>query len=337
MSSAGVDLVLSLLSDQEVLHQKLLAKLFKTTWLAQALGIWPDELPPTVRCEPAGKLFDLMLYDGVTKPMYVELKVDGFLTEGQEAGQRAFAKQHKVPRAYILLGPTYFCWRGRFGRLDYPATVIGPVQLADALNAELGRIGDEALHVVATSYLQSITERAEQCLRPHPTKRTAEWFKNDHRVFRFLDDIRAHWPPGAEVYEMPNRGGHDRILNPGCAEGDSRVLRTPTKATVYWEIVDYVVRFKVSVEAEEHRKAVRQKCRVALWRAAVDCNEIFSVRGRTGKSMTIGQLNVDVFAEVLNEKGQVEPKKARALFERCERLLDAMIKHLRAMSVVSAT
>lgn len=329
MNSAGVDLVLGLLSDQEVLHQKLLAKIFETTSLAQALGLWPDELPPSVDCEPAGKLFDLRLSGGVTKPMYVELKVNGFLSKDQEAEQRAFAKQYEVPRAYILLGPTYFCWRGMFDRLDYPAKVIGPVQLADALSAELGRIGEEALHVVATSYLQSITERAEHCLRPHPTARTGEWFKNDHRVFRFLDDIRAQWPPGAKVYEMPNRGGYDRILNPGSAGGDSRVLLTPTKTTVYWEIVEDVVRFKVKVDAEEHRKAVRQKCRFALWRAAVDRNETFFVCGRTGKNMTVGQLHLDVFAEVLNEKGQVDPKKAHALFERCQRLLDATIKHLR--------
>lgn len=313
------------------MHQKLLQELFRETNLALALDLWGDYEKLHVRCEPVEQLFDLALSGPGRKPMYIELKVEGPLSEKQEREQREYAKRAQVPRAYILLGPSYFCWRSQFPRINHPAIVIGPERMADALSAELLNIEDEALRVVAKSYLDCLKARISQYQRPHPLEQDHEWRKSDLRVYRFLDEIGSYWTTAARVYAMHRRDGKDRILNPRPQRERKHLLISQTQAIVYWEIVEDLVRFKVNVaeESKARRQDVRSKCRFALLLAAAKLDEELSpIYGKTGQSMSLARLARNVRTEVLDNKGQVDGEKARQLFDRCERLLEGMLKRL---------
>lgn len=333
MSSNGVDLVLHLLWGQEVLHQKLLRELFEETDLAVALGLWNESERPSVRCEPVEQLFDLGLLSPGKTSTYIELKVRGTLSAKQEDEQREFAKKKQAPRAYILLGPSYFCWRSQFSKNKHPATVVGPEQLAQALREELANIADEALKTVATTYLHRLESLIRGYQQPHPRNKADEWRESDLRVYRFLDELGSHWPSAASVYPMHRRDGKARILNPRPERDRQRILVSQTPAIIYWEIVEDVVRFKVNVadEYKARRQAVRRDCRAALLEAAEQLKLVLSpINGKTGKSTSLAQLQGNVRAAVLDDDGKVDAMQARQLFARCERLLKEMVKRLSA-------
>jgi hypothetical protein len=332
MSALGVSLAVRLLSDQEVFHQKLLKELLEQTSLARALGLWKAEQPPQVKYEPDGGLFDLKLCRrGADEEVGIELKVNSFLGEEQEDRQRKFAVKHQVRRAYVLLGPTYYCWRAKMPRVDDRAIVISPASLHSALTTLLPDIKDEALSSLVVGYLPYLEERVQSSQRAYLQTPDATWLGQDWNVFRFLDELGAHWPTKSEVYQMPHGGGYDRILNPRSPGGsDRRVLSTPTWARVFWEIVAERVRFKVHVPAKQHREAVRSLCRKALHAAAKRTDQRLIELGRLGEHMTIAQLDLDIFGSVLDAGGRMVPEQARALYERCEHLLDEMLADLRA-------
>lgn len=332
MSSSGVGLVVRLLSDQEVFHQKLLKELFEQTNLARALGLWQGEQPPKVDYEPDGGLFDLKLRGhGPNETVGIELKVNAFLSDEQEERQKQFAKKHKMRRAYILLGTTYYCWRARMPRVTPQSLLIGPPSLESALTALLPDIQDAALSSIVVEYLPHLAQRTSYWQKPYVQNPDEAWISNDWNVFRFLDELGMHWPSAFEVYEMPHGGGYDRILNPRSpGASDRRLLNTPTKARVFWEIVAEHVRFKVHVPSKAHREVVRSMCRNALRGAAQHLGEKTTEVGRLGEHMTIAQLDLDVFGAVLDAQGRMVPENARVLYERCERLLDEMLSQLRA-------
>lgn len=332
MCESGVSLLVRLLSDQEVFHQKILKELFEQTQLARALGLWQGAQPPKVDYEPDGGLFDLRLRgDGAHEAVVIELKVNSFLGEEQEARQRTFAATAGTRRVYILLGVTYYCWRAKLPRTDLRSLVIGPPRLASALEALLAELTNPALHSVAVEYLHHLTQRASYWQNPYVQSPDPKWLANDWNVFRFLDELGTHWPSAFEVYQMPHAGGYDRILNPRSPGGsDRRVLSAPSWARVFWEIVSERVRFKVHVPSKQHREAVRTMCRKAFHAAARELGERRTEVGRLGEHMTIGQLDLDLFATVLDAEGRMVPEKASALYARCEHLLDEMLAKLRA-------
>lgn len=334
MSTSGVLLLMEHLFDQEVFHHKLLKVWFEQTDLARRLGLWAAEVNPQVESEPDKGIFDLKLHHPkAAERTLIELKVNAFLSDEQAEAQREYAESHKAARAYIFLGPTYFCWRAVMQRSSPRIALVGPVELMSGLQDLYGQINEEArpgLRSISDQYTSRLARLVTAWQAPYPAKIEPSWLRADLNTFRLLDDIGSHWPSPAAVYKVAHSGGYDRILSPRSQSTRERhFVNGSGPFRVSWEIVSERVRFKVHVQDEDHRGPLRELCREALTSAAKALGVPIEVTGRMGEHMTLAQLVRDPF-EGLIQDGQVGAQRARELYTQCEQLLGALVTRLPA-------
>ena len=310
------ELMLSLF-DQEVLHQKILETLLGRTQLARRLGIWNEDRIPRVHHEPERGCFDIGLsVDDGERSVLIELKAEAHLTEKQfEAqGKLVAASGGKASRAYILLGPAFFCWKGRLKEAHL--VLVGAKALCLSLEAVLEERGQGPDRELASGYLAVLRRYQDS----HPVdgayRSLKDWVESD--FMRFYSEMLNAWGVPGKIYPVTHRGGQDLIMN--ATDEWLELKGTDFTGQIFWEVVNGKVRFKIHyVGPKDRRKRVRERCRQSFEEAARQFG--FEVRriGRVGVDMTIIELKEDSRDEVLREGRMIE-ELARGLLSRCRNL-----------------
>lgn len=329
--NAGLRLLLNRAWGQEVVHQLVLRELLAHTALARELGLWQQEVAPSVLYEPFNGLFDLALADAEPRVL-IELKVGAELSDNQRGRQRARAAELAAQRVYVLMGPSFF-----MAQNEPEARNIGSPELAAAVRKAVGQLGGtlgqpgplgelSALGDLGRTYADRLEMDAAAWAGEHDPRA-----QSGIDLFRLYSEMAACWPITTRPSKVTNRGGPDWILN---AQAWTRI-GTPgwEPAQFYWEIVNGRTRFKVNWAGDEAlRLVVREHFREALETAAREIGEgVSRTHRRLGSAMSALQLSGDVRDEVLVE-GRVSAEKSRQLYDRATALFLRSIELLPSLT-----
>ncbi len=315
MNETGLDLLLDRSWQQEVIHQLVLRELLRETAVGRALSLWSDEVAPTVLYEPFRGLFDLALAD--TEPrMLIELKVGAELGDQQRARQRVRATELGTPRAYVLLGQSFFM------ALEEPdARNIGTPELAVAIRTALDGV-EGPIADLGSAYLARLEVDARRWDEGHES--TASTGLD---LFRLYRDMAAAWPVETRPSKATHPGGVDWIIN---GNAWTTIDRPGWElAEFYWEMVNGFVRCKFYWRgADGMRLHARTAYRSALEAAAEELGEVVRrTRTKLGRAMTGIEILADGRAFVLVD-GQVSSVRSRELYDRTTALFRLALERL---------
>jgi hypothetical protein len=313
----ATDRLVDLLWDQEIFHQRVLHELLAETDLARRLELWDGGDRPIIINEPFRGLFDLALTRDRTASPAVLIELKAWSELGQNQLDRQAAGAIDARRAYILLGRTYYQWRRQTD-----LRTIGLPELAVAVREtaaeESGATGE-----LASAYARELAEQAT--VWANPLTPDGRW--TGLEFYRFYDEIREAWPPGARIYHATNPSGPDWILNAwDWAHVASSVW---SDALFYWEIVGGRCRFKIEWKGpRESASRARDAYREALLAAGRDLGEAMKpTRSRVGTFMGAADLGDDMRDDLLVD-GAVDPVRAAALYARATQVFTAALQKL---------
>lgn len=313
--TSGIDLLLMRGWGQEVIHQLVLRELFAETDLANRLELWSRPTHPRVVYEPLRGLFDLALADGRDLRVLIELKAATEVGENQRGRQLANAAEAGATRVYILLGVGFWAITKEPG-----VRYIGLPELGEAVAAVAqGQMG--ALGELARAYAARLRMATDLWVRPLDRANS-----DPTNMLRFYEGIAAAWPVTTRPYRATNQSGPEWILNADA--WTSPPLPGWEPGRLYWELVNGRVRFKVEWRGErELRMSARNDFRRALEAAAAELGTpVRATRAKSGHWMTAAELPEDAYDLVVD--GQVDPARARRLYDRATELFDAAVARL---------